>query len=509
MMIYILVVAALLAHAQASIPKVENSSGNIDIYPYVIQSLRELKLRQLENKGVKGPQDIQHASSVCYDELGCFDKDGTFKHLKQLPEPPETVNTQFLLYTKKNPHMPQIMDYTKPETVKSSNINPKAPIKFLTHGFGGKNNLTWIWQMKTALLEKEDLNVVIIDWSLGARIPYYIAAAVNTELVGAQAAVLYYIIKDNFGIQEKDLHVIGFSLGAQVVGFIGKRMKEMRGTRPGRATGLDPASPLFEDYGEEVHLSKEDADFVDVIHTNADLLLYGGVGMGKAVGHVDYYPNGGKRQPGCGSTIGGAFIDIFKGDNNKVCNHERSVHLFTASIRGETNCQFTSYKCDDYEAFQKAKCLSCPRKSCGTMGYEAEGTGTNYLMTKAEPPYCTDITKLGVHFSKDIKKSYGAIVLTLTGPDGAKENITITEKDDKLTPGDEKVFVITLEEKLTPIKEVTALYMKYNGWLAKGTDTFSLQHVSFLNNRGKYLFKTCPEVNVVLNDNEFKTLKSC
>lgn len=79
---------------------------------------------------------------------------------------------------------------------------------------------------------------MIVDWSLGARVPYYIQAAVNSELVGAQTAVMYYFIKDNLGIQEKDLHLIGFSLGAQVVGFVGKRMKELRGTRPSRITGI-------------------------------------------------------------------------------------------------------------------------------------------------------------------------------------------------------------------------------------------------------------------------------
>ena len=68
---------------------------------------------------------------------------------------------------------------------------------------------------------------------------------------------------------------------------------------------------MFEDYGEEVHLWKDDADFVDVVHTNADLLMYGGVGIGIPIGHVDFYPNGGKRQPGCDSTLKGAFMDLF------------------------------------------------------------------------------------------------------------------------------------------------------------------------------------------------------
>ena len=82
-----------------------------------------------------------------------------------------------------------------------------------------------------------DLNVIAVDWSRGARVPYYIQAAVNSELVGAQMAVLSFLLKDEFGVKEKDLHFIGFSLGAQVVGFAGKKMMELRGTRPARITG--------------------------------------------------------------------------------------------------------------------------------------------------------------------------------------------------------------------------------------------------------------------------------
>ncbi|GFX52407.1 pancreatic lipase-related protein 2 [Trichonephila clavipes] len=232
----IILFAALLTSSCLAIEA--DLKGDANIYTSVIASLEELRIQELAEKaGIYQSAIIQRADSVCYEELGCFDKNGTFKHLKQLPEPPETVNTQFLLYTRKNMHSPQIVDYKKPETILNSNINPKLPLKFITHGFGGKNNLTWVWEMKNAFLKMEDLNVIIIDWSLGARVPYYVAAAVNSELVGAQAAVLYYFIRDNLGIKEKDLHVVGFSLGAHVAGFVGKRMQELRGTRPGRITG--------------------------------------------------------------------------------------------------------------------------------------------------------------------------------------------------------------------------------------------------------------------------------
>jgi hypothetical protein len=57
---------------------------------------------------------------------------------------------------------------------------------------------------------------------------------------------------------------------------------------------LDPAMPLFVTLDNDKKLDKTDAKFVDVIHTDA-------LDKGKleALGHVDFYVNGGMRQPGC------------------------------------------------------------------------------------------------------------------------------------------------------------------------------------------------------------------
>lgn len=60
--------------------------------------------------------------------------------------------------------------------------------------------------------------------------------------------------------------------------------------------GLDPASPLYEYLGgEDSRLDSGDAEFVDVIHTAG-----GAAGYYTALGHVDFYPNGGTPiQPAC------------------------------------------------------------------------------------------------------------------------------------------------------------------------------------------------------------------
>lgn len=39
--------------------------------------------------------------------------------------------------------------------------------------------------------------------------------------------------------------------------------------------------------------------FVDVIHSDTLPLTSGGLGMPNAIGHVDFYPNGGHSNPGC------------------------------------------------------------------------------------------------------------------------------------------------------------------------------------------------------------------
>lgn len=52
--------------------------------------------------------------------------------------------------------------------------------------------------------------------------------------------------------------------------------------------------PLFIMASNENKLDASDADFVDIIHTNA--LVQGKI---ERCGHADFYMNGGVMQPGC------------------------------------------------------------------------------------------------------------------------------------------------------------------------------------------------------------------
>lgn len=71
----------------------------------------------------------------------------------------------------------------------------------------------------------------------------------------------------------KDFHIIGFSLGAHIAGYVGENIQAVTGQKIGRITGLDPAEPLFESTPAFVRLDPTDAEFVDVIHSDAKSMI--------------------------------------------------------------------------------------------------------------------------------------------------------------------------------------------------------------------------------------------
>ena len=133
-------------------------------------------------------------------------------------------------------------------------------------------------------------------------------------------------------------------------------------------SGLDPPGIPFDKFHEKGRLDANDANYVDVIHTDQY------VGTSKALGHADFYPNGGSNQNGCN-----------KGLN--ICSHQRSIALFTNSI--SPKCHFTAFHCSDYESFQNGKCFT--KWNVGRMGHHSDVSkvyGSFYLETGSDQPYC-------------------------------------------------------------------------------------------------------------------------
>ena len=80
--------------------------------------------------------------------------------------------------------------------------------------------------MINALLKRQDLNVIFTDWSKGAK-QLYTQAAGNCRLVGKQVSNLLEVLHNVIGLRFSSVHLIGFSLGAQVAGYAGRNLRQI------------------------------------------------------------------------------------------------------------------------------------------------------------------------------------------------------------------------------------------------------------------------------------------
>jgi hypothetical protein len=99
------------------------------------------------------------------NKLGCFTNaypfSGTLvRPIGLLPQPPEKVGTFFTLYSRKI----TLGELISASNLTGSNFNPSLQTKFITHGFLENGMYSWIIELKEALLELEDVNVIVTDW---------------------------------------------------------------------------------------------------------------------------------------------------------------------------------------------------------------------------------------------------------------------------------------------------------------------------------------------------------
>ena len=109
-------------------------------------------------------------------------------------------------------------------TVKTISFTFIVPLQFIPESQDGYGGNCWLKKVKDALLEREDCNVILVDWSRGASFPYMQASG-NTRLVGAQIAMLIkFLISTNAGSPDlaDRFYIVGFSLGEQIAEYADK-----------------------------------------------------------------------------------------------------------------------------------------------------------------------------------------------------------------------------------------------------------------------------------------------
>ncbi|XP_077988157.1 pancreatic lipase-related protein 2-like [Glandiceps talaboti] len=239
---------------------------------------------------------------------------------------------EFRLYTRSNMNSYQVVTTGSRSSLTNSNFNKRKDSKFITHGYTeSASDSAWMSKMKDELLAYSDYNVFLVDWKDGANEIRYDLSAENTDDCGEEIYNFVQFLKSTVSYSESKVHLIGFSLGAQVSGAAGKRMPSVA-----RITGLDPAGPAFDNYDNSVKLDSSDAKFVDIIHT----------------------------------------------DGVVACDHMMAPEYFIESIN--SNCDYKAYPCSHGN-----KCYTCGGR-CNRMGFHATSSpsGVFYLETNSQSTYC-------------------------------------------------------------------------------------------------------------------------
>ncbi|XP_026315685.1 pancreatic triacylglycerol lipase-like [Hyposmocoma kahamanoa] len=265
-----------------------------------------------------------------------------------------SVFSSYTLYTNEKPNIGQNIQLTE-DSVVALNITNSTNCAIIVHGINDRGLGVMSTVVRDALLTSGTVNVIIVDWAEGAAEEW---ATHSLEPVSNDAVELIRLLTVNNRTNPAKLHLIGFDLGAHIVGLIGRTSTYTIA----RITGLNPAKSL-EGYSNA--LRRGDANYVEVIHTETTTH-----GFFYSVGHVDFYPHGGKDQPGCEDDI--------------MCSHNRAWELFAASL---THGRVVGNKCPGQRAATSDKPCTGFTLALGTNDLVKYGSGVYRLETNPVYPY--------------------------------------------------------------------------------------------------------------------------
>lgn len=192
-----------------------------------------------------------------------------------------------------------------------------------------------------------------------------------------------------------NFHLVGFSLGAQVSGLIGRKViqKSQGKFVIPRITGLDPGKLPKSTKTPIAYLNAGDASFVDTIHTET-LFFASRI----SVGNSSFWVNGACSQPICKNSF-----DISKNQHRLnhwklihtisvvgLCSHLMAPKYWCESVRSKGKSPvFIASKCESYGDFRVDNCDNAIKNSMGLFTSQ-DLNGKFYLETKNASPFSKD-----------------------------------------------------------------------------------------------------------------------
>ncbi|XP_023026087.2 inactive pancreatic lipase-related protein 1 [Leptinotarsa decemlineata] len=268
----------------------------------------------------------------------------------------------FNFFCKKNSRSSINIRSNEISLLKETDFNVKKDTLFIIHGWKNSHESKVNSLIRENTLNGHDINVFVVDWSPIAS-KTYISAQGCVPKVGGFVADFVRSLQQNFKLNLSKVKFVGHSLGAHVCGCAGTAL----GGQVSRIVGLDPAGPLFSLSNKKNRLDKSSAKYVEVIHTNGGML-----GFNDQLGHSDYYPNGGRTQPGCGVDLTGS------------CSHGRSYEYYAESL---SNNRFEARECGSIKDYTSGKCNNAKRSFMCPFIRDTSAHGKFFLETNSKSPF--------------------------------------------------------------------------------------------------------------------------
>lgn len=270
-----------------------------------------------------------------------------------------TQTNVYHLFTRDNPVVSQPLILNNPALLQSTNYRKDRRTIVLIHGWLESVTANSNSVLIPVFLAAEDVNIIVVDWSLGASSIEYRTVIRNTIASGEAVAAFINWVNRESGATPTMYHIVGHGFGGHQAGIVGRNVDG----DVAYITALDPAFIGWVSHPDR--FDANDGQYTEVIHTN-----YGINGYLADLGHVDFYPNGGISMPGCDS---------------HACDHARSYFYFAESI---TSGGFTGRQCLNYYAAILSSCDLLPgRLEMGGLRPKIGRTGVYFLETNASPPF--------------------------------------------------------------------------------------------------------------------------
>uniref|UniRef100_A0AAR5P4G5 Lipase domain-containing protein n=1 Tax=Dendroctonus ponderosae TaxID=77166 RepID=A0AAR5P4G5_DENPD len=294
---------------------------------------------------------------------------GIVLHIQQVQGAAAQVTT--IYFSRRHPQLVGLLR-------KLLNLSAPTPTYLIVDG-EYLNDDDWSLALADKILKTTEDQAVLmrLDWSM-YKAQTYAASASYSRAIGSFAAQFLLEV----GLLPSNLHIIGFSIGAHIAGFIGKQLQsENGGNQVARISALDPARPMFEhpEVAEQSRLAALDAQHVDVYHSN--ILVHG---FTAPIGSIDYYINGGLVQPGCSG-----------GDH--LCAHYRAVQLFILSLDIRDMAIGVRYE-------EVGKLVFVADATFADFGFFFENgqPGVYYLKTELTEPYLKPAERIAAQTANEI-----------------------------------------------------------------------------------------------------------